>query len=282
MLHVYFDTNVYDHIEKGYISAEEVSSFRVAVGRGEVVAHLSVADIEELLGQWETDRQSPVRRLQVARDLVGFDGILKQPADLLREAIRAYAAGAPLPSSTLPRRERQLLKDCLSRIAHGSGDLSREVSQIVVDVKKMKEAFRFQMERGIEQTLAEPEWKSRDIEEWRTVTFEVFWKAGAMQWAEDLAKPLGLAEACRVRGLDGLLDVPAVRLCVGAAMSLVFSEVVEERKPRLSDAYDLWHAIMASVADVFVTRDEGLASLLARVPVDGFRVVTSLHTLLAN
>ncbi len=137
MVHVYFDTNVYDHIEKGFISSDKVDSFREAVRQGEVLAHLSVADVEELLGQWETDRPSVVRKLQVARDLVGFDGILKQPADLLREAITAYASSAPLPSPMLPQRERQLLKDCLDRISVENGRLSREVSQIVADVRRL-------------------------------------------------------------------------------------------------------------------------------------------------
>ncbi len=45
---------------------------------------------------------------------------------------------------------------------------------------------------------------------------------------------------------------------------------------------DLCHALLASAADVFVTGDERLASLLARVPLDSFRVVVSLDALLAD
>jgi hypothetical protein len=57
MLCVYFDTNVYDHIDKGYIAGQEVDALRMALGRGDVTAHLSIADVEELLGQWEQEEQ---------------------------------------------------------------------------------------------------------------------------------------------------------------------------------------------------------------------------------
>ena len=78
------------------------------------------------------------------------------------------------------------------------------------------------------------------------------------------------------------LDVRAVRLGVGAALSLVFFQVVERRQPDRGDGYDQWHAIQSSAADVFVTRDDRLARLLARVPIEGFRAVTSLRDLLTG
>jgi len=46
---------------------------------------------------------------------------------------------------------------------------------------------------------------------------------------------------------------------------------------KFSDAYDLWHAIQASAADVFVTRDDRFFGHLTRIPgVTGLRVVKSL------
>ncbi len=98
--------------------------------------------------------------------------------------------------------------------------------------------------------------------------------------AEDFADRLGLADACRLRGLDGLLRLRTVRLSVGVALSLMFSQVLQRREPHRSDGYDLWHATLASVADVFVTFDERLTGHLVRVPGDdGFRVVTTLRAL---
>lgn len=277
MLSVYFDTNVYDAIEKGDIPAEEVDALRAGLRRGEIVSHLSFSDVEELLGQWETDRQAAIRRLRVARDLVGFRGMLKQPSDLLKDAILAYANGMPSPAPTLPRHDRRLLASLLNRIANGNARLADEVSQVVSTVRARKEEFRHVMMEARDQASAE--WASIPDER-RAVTFDEYFAAGATQWAEDFARYHGLADACRERGVGGMLDIRAVRLSVGALMSFTFSLIVGDglrpRQPSRSDYYDLWHALLASVADVFVTRDERLAKSLARVPADGFRVVTSL------
>jgi hypothetical protein len=68
-------------------------------------------------------------------------------------------------------------------------------------------------------------------------------------------------------------------------MSLIFSQIVgdgrQSRKPQSGDGYDLWHAVLASVADSFVTYDTRFAELLGRVPIDNFRVFSSIPELLA-
>jgi len=282
VLRAYLDTSVYDRIDKGQVPAEEIRALRTALAHREVGAHLSLADVEELLGQWETDRPAAVRKLRLARDLVGFKGLLKPPARLLAEAIQAYAVGAPPPSPTLPRDQRRYLAACLEKVADGSTAFNSVVSGIVADVRRNKEDFLAGMAESGERTAAElnrsDAWQ--EAKRWAP-TFDAFWAKAAPGWAEDFADRLGLADACRQRGLDGLLSVRTVRLSVGVALSLVFSQVLERREPHRSDGYDLWHATLASVADVFVTFDERLAGHLARVPVDdGFHVVTSLRALL--
>ncbi len=104
------------------------------------------------------------------------------------------------------------------------------------------------------------------------------WGANATKLAEGFAERAGVLSECQSRGLEGLLELRPVRLAVGAALSL-FCRMADGREPKGSDGYDLWHATVASAADVFVTRDERLAKLLAPVVslIDGFRVVTSLH-----
>jgi hypothetical protein len=134
----------------------------------------------------------------------------------------------------------------------------------------------------VRRRLTELKWESRTAKERQALTFEAFWERAAIDWAGALADRVGLGAECRARGLEGLLQVRAVRLAVGAGTSLVFSQVVEGREPQRTDGYDQLHAVMGSVANVFVTRDERLAGLLRRVPVDSFLVVTSLPELLAD
>ena len=77
MLRTYLDTCVYDRIDKGQVPAEEIRALQIAIARREVGVHLSLADVEELLGQWETDRPAALRKLRLAQELVGFKGLLK-------------------------------------------------------------------------------------------------------------------------------------------------------------------------------------------------------------
>jgi hypothetical protein len=101
-------------------------------------------------------------------------------------------------------------------------------------------------------------------------------RTDADHWALALAAHDGLEDACRAHGVDGLLGVRAVGLTVGAMQSMVYALAVEGGSPRIGDGYDLWHALMASAAEVFVTHDEELARRLNRIPVTGFTVVRPL------
>src|SRR5690348_2308079 len=89
MPRVYFDTNVYDRIDKGEVPSTDVDALRHALSERTLAANLSIADVEELLGQWETNRPAAIRKLQLARDLVGFAEMLKQPSELLADAFKA-------------------------------------------------------------------------------------------------------------------------------------------------------------------------------------------------
>lgn len=283
MLRAYFDTNIFDHVAKGYIPGAVVDALRAALDSGAIAGHLSLADIEELLGQWETDRPVAVRKLRLARDLVGLAGLLKPPAELLTEAIQAYAVGSPPPAPTLPRHSRRYVAAILDKVADGSTAFNAVVSGIVAEVRESKTAFL----AGMTQAGADASVELTGSETWQEAkawapTFPAFWEQAAPLYAEDFADRLGLADACRAHGLDGLLRVRTVRLAVGVALSLVFAQVVEGRAPDPSAGYDMWHAVLGSTANVFVTHDKAFAGHLARVPdVEGFRV-RPLKTLLAE
>ena len=85
MPRVYFDVQVFDRIAKGEIPVDIVKALRPQIARGKIMAYLSVANIDEMLGEWPSDRAAAVRKLEVARDLVGFERMLKQPRDLLSD-----------------------------------------------------------------------------------------------------------------------------------------------------------------------------------------------------
>ena len=279
---VYFDTTVYDDIAKGDVAAEDIESVRRLATRGAIRAYPSLMNVEELLGQWDSERGEALRRIKILRDLVGFDNMLKQPRDLLDEAINAYAQWGITPPVTLARHHRDIVARNLDELLRGIAKTN--VSNIVADVRALKDGFRRAMTETRDRVLTELKWESRPIEERRAVTFDQFFRNESQPWAEAFADGIGAGDACRRRGLDGLLNVRTVRICVGAQMSLVhslvFGDGLQSRHSGWGEDYDLWHGLTASVAEIFVTGDHRLAQHLRRVPVANFVVVESLRQLL--
>jgi hypothetical protein len=288
MLRSYFDTNVYGKIAAGKVPAEHVDALRTTLADGRLFAPVSPANIDELFGQLETDRLAMVSGLATMRTLVGFHGMLKQPRDILRDAIEAYAAGIKPPPVTLPESERRMIVAFLSDVIAGSVKHDNDLRRIVGDVDALKDQWLANMREAQRQVQADPDWGRRTRRERQTLAFSEYFAAGALDMADAFALPLGCAEACRQQGLAGLLEYRPVRLCVGVAKSQIYAQIIgtpghrDLRLPARSDGYDIWHAILASTADVFVTFDERLADHVERVPgLDNFRVVRSIPALLA-
>ena len=282
---VYFDTNVYDRLGEGSIPAQEEQALRAALRRGNFTVRLGLADLDELVGQWDTDRVATITELKIARELVGFHDMLKQPNDLLYEAIEAYATGASPPSIALPEKERRLVVGRLSDVIGGSHRYDRALSDTVVGVRALKEESFKVWSEACEQARRELR-SSYTSTQLRALNFNEYFLGLAPDFALAFAEHRGVAETCLARGIDGLLAIRTVRMAVGVALSLAFSLLAggsgqpHRPEPRRSDGYDIWHAILSSVADVFLTYDERLAKHAFRVCLEGFQVVTSVGDLL--
>jgi hypothetical protein len=158
----YIDANVFDHIEKGdrippehRVPPEHCAAFRAARLSGHVSAYLSLTDVEELLGDWDRPARRPaaIRCLRHARDLVGFDYILKPPDILMAEEIRAYAEGRPVPSPFLSEgdEQRRRIINMLESVADGKDEYTELVLEIVAGVRAMKAESKAWMEEATRQ-----------------------------------------------------------------------------------------------------------------------------------
>lgn len=280
---VYLNANVYNDVERGSIPATEVAGFRTERLRpgGTLDVRLGLPDLEECLGLWDTDRPTALRRLRIVRDLAGFEGLLKEPGEILEDAIRAYADGRAIPFALMARHDRRHFAAVLGKIAEGSTKYDREVAEMMAEVKASKDRYKAAMTDARDRSLNELSHRFTQ-RELGALPFVDFFARGATDYAAAFTDRKGLADACRDRGLAGLLGVRTVRLCIGVVMSQIHSEVSAGRKPEIGDGYDIWHAILASTADVFITSDQRLFGHLDRIPdVDGFRVVKSLREALA-
>ena len=86
----------------------------------------------------------------------------------------------------------------------------------------------------------------------------------------------GLLKICEQRVIEGLLDDKCIQLAVGAFTGVMYSHFYNEgnpRKVRESDAADVRHATVASVAEVFVTHDKNLYRRLSALRIRDLRVL---------
>jgi hypothetical protein len=286
VLRAYFDTSVYSGLVEGRVPPEDEAALRRALAAGEITAPVSLVNIEELLGEAEADCRAMIRKLALMRSLGGFRGMLKQPRDILKDATEAYAAESGLPPIALPEPERRQVVFFLAHVVAGSARHDADLRRILDGVDGLKDRWLADMMEAQRLALGDP-LTPAPRERWK-VGFRDYFEASAPDLAERFAVHIGCEEGCRRRGLDGLVGVPAMRLYTGVMASQMYAQLVgtpgqpDLRRPHRNDGYDIWHAILASTADIFVTFDGRLADHIERIPgLDTFRVVRSVRELLA-
>jgi hypothetical protein len=267
MQRAYLDANIYNDIECGAVPRDDIEAVCAAKKSGALTIRLSICDLEEsVFAVCNNNPALALRRLTIMRDVAAFDSLLHQPADVLEMSLRAYATGTLRPSPLLPPAQRLQVASRISETVGNPKRFAPMLSEIVASVQGHKQSMYDMMAQSRERALKEIKerrWSRRNL---RKLTFDEYFTAGAESWAQDLARPHGLADACRERGLDGLVKVPAVRVTVGVLLSEIFAEIVDERHARASYAYDIWHAIQAATGAVFVTNDERLRTHMNRIP----------------
>lgn len=283
---VYYDNTFYDSIAKkrAGFSPEDVEEFRALSGHV-IRSYFSPVNGDEILAQWASDAAGALQRLVIARDLVGFGNVLKQPSDLLRDEIIAYAQGLASPPKTMSPRMAEFFDRGLRAVANGGPNAAHLAAKVAADVTRLKDADKKPIADARDEVLTAMRWGERAAEE-RIVPFEKYLADFGPALVEAYADSLGVGEACRRRGIAGLLKRRAVEFLVGAQASWIYGMTVpsagglDTRQVHRNDGYDNWHTLEASAADIFVTGDARLATRLKSLNIADFAVVASLRELL--
>jgi hypothetical protein len=151
--------------------------------------------------------------------------------------------------------DRRRLVTILAEVIAGSRKHDAVLTQIGGGVDGLKGSWLEDMLEGQRKFRTDPDWLRIEGQARREVSFADYFAGCAPDMAVAHAEPHGCADACRNRGVDGLLNVPAVRLCVGVVLSQIYAQVFgtrgqpDVRRPNRGDGYDVWHAILASTAE---------------------------------
>ena len=269
---VYFDTNVFDHIHKQIgVTEADLLAPRAAVKTGKIAILSSILNFEETLSILESSPSLSVTVLQLILELTDGQKLIKPPELLLPDAIRGYAKGETLSSPFLVNPG---IQSNIKALVTSTQQNMNKLLTVVRETQKQKEDFRTAMKTAQDQAAP----YVRRIKG-QQPHFSDYWAKCAPKLAESLAERAGVLNACKEQGIEGLLEIRSVRLCVGANLSLIYAQDFEGRTPKMGDSRDLQHALLASAAEIFVTHDKQFARVLARIPITGFQVL-DLHTLL--
>jgi hypothetical protein len=156
----------------------------------------------------------------------------------------------------------------LREVARGGPDADQLAAKVAADVTRLKHDDRKRMTDARDQVLTAMGWGQRTVEERMSVSFEKYQADFGPALVEAYADSLGVGEACRRRGIVGLLKRRALEFFVGTQASWIYAMSVpsagglDTRQVHRNDGYDDWHALEASAGRRHL-RDRGQPPLEA-------------------
>jgi len=273
---VYFDTNTLFDLTQKRCGVTDADAKRVlqAKENEEISVLVSMVHIEEVAAGLTRCPQKACDDLKYILSLANPALYLRWPLDILAEQIDCYARDSCPESPYMPPDSLQKLRDPnLHRDAGFLQALEPYREQRLCFVDLLKNTYN-DLSSGW-KNLSETQKRVRE-------DFADWWGEPAEALAGVFAKCLKVFDECEQRGIQGLLQVRSVRLCVGYLNSLIYSHVIDNKEstptfkgwsPRPSDWGDALHAICAADTDVFVTGDGEFAKVLDRIEIPGLEVV---------
>lgn len=265
---VYFDTNVFDHLEQS-IGVNEWNLFRIrrAVRHECIRVVIGYLNIEETLFIVSSQPERAEARVKLIFELGDKALVVRSTKDVLDNDFCSYANNQPHQPHfevLTPQLESELWSFVAPILRRDIRRLRRVVDK-TSQIKKEHQAFMKQASKRTKLLVPSGGKKA--------YPFDDFLGNNSGWLVEGLAKRRKMLRKVRQRGLPGLLELKSVALAVGANLSLIYSHHFEGRKPMSGDSRDILHAIAASSANMFVTNDKRLEAVLARIPMRKFQVM---------
>ncbi len=269
---VYFDTNVFNYlIEEGLFSDDEKKILQISVKNGKISIPLSIINLEEVFLTLESHPNKADKLFHILSEITDCRKMVKPPEILLAEDIKSYiknrAPSNPFFSDSTLKINHKQLKNPKRRM---------EFNEVINKIKAEKINFKLENIAARKMVLSEAE-RLHPVP-----TFGEFCELHRHLFSRDLIEKVGLLEESKYLNIINLLGIRSVRLFVGWCVSYIYGQLFEKRKPDRGDSRDMKHAVLASVADIFVTYDRNLAELMKRIPIKNLEICTDIHELLRS
>jgi hypothetical protein len=274
----YLDTNVFDHLYKriGCTSANIADLRKAIYGRG-LSMPIGIHVLEELLLNRRASPQELAARVKLTLSLASIRRMVKPCDQLISDDIRSYAAcGQPARPLVGAQIQNAITQGIAELIESDGEEFSEELAEALDETRQRRERFLQSMSVARQQLAALVEKLPARL------GFEDYFQRVARTTVERFAQRAGVLEACRERGIAGLLEIRSVRAAVGIALSLSYGQTFEGWPTAPDDSAHCLHVpSAAATAEIFVTNDLRLRAALERVALDHLRVMNLAEFLAA-
>ena len=264
----YLATSAFGHLyRKIDCTAADIGALRKAIYSRTISIPLGLHNLEEIVLAHAVSPQSMAAQLRLLLSISNWKVLLKPCGQLLADDLRAFAAGAEPPGPFLRGTMQNAVTTGITELLESDGEeVNDDFAQALDEAKREREEFA----AGMRESLAQ--FGERFAQPAAADAFEEYFRHNALEAAAALAERAGVGEQCKRRGLHTLLAVKSVRMWVGAALSLGYTQSLDGRTMRAEEANEVVHAVSgAAAADTFVTAEVRAMPYLSRVAIDGLR-----------
>jgi hypothetical protein len=267
----YLDTNVFDHLYKkiGCTSAD-IADLRKAVYGHTLSMPIGIHVLEELLLNRKASPQELVARVKLTLSIASIRRMVKPCDQLIADDLRSYAATGQPDRPLVSAQIQNAITQGIAELIESDGEeFSEEIAEALEETRQRKERYL----QGTNVLLGEITSQLESVP--ANTSFDDYFQRFAISVAERFAHRAGVLDACRDRGLEGLLEIRSVRAVVGIALSIVYGQAFEGWTDVSTDSSFFLHVpSAAATAEVFVTDDARLRHSLKRVPFENFQVMS--------
>jgi hypothetical protein len=265
---VYVDTNVLNHLhEQKSLSASDVIAVRRAARLKLFRLLASDVLVGEVLATFRSNPSKARGLLTILFDLCDVPNSMIRDRDLLLGGdLRAFCGLSAAPDRFMDPPEASRLAGKLKRLAEGQVDPTI-LAEAHEEEKKNKREFLITMRAA--KKIVEPEAAKLSS----PPSFDEYVDRMAPGLLGTLAKTFGVFDECLAQGVVGLRKIPTVQAFLGYTCSMIYSQTIEGKPPDLGDSRDQLHAIVASVADIFVSTDGDLRGHVIRAGIPTLEVL---------
>jgi hypothetical protein len=266
----YLDTGVFDHLYRkiGCTSAD-IAELRKAVYGHSLSMPIGIHVLEELLLNRKASPQELVARVKLTLSIASIRRMVKPCDQLIADDLRSYAATGQPDRPLVGAQIQNAITQGIAELIESDGEeFSEEIAEALEETRQRKERYLQAINVLLREIASQLESAPA------SAGFDDCFERFAIEIADRFAHRAGVLDACRDRGLEGLLEIRSVRAAVGAALSIAYGQAFEGWTDPGDSSFFLHVPSAAATAEVFVTDDPRLRQFLKRVPFDNFRVMS--------